>query len=152
QIDRPAATDMRPRTPKVPKDVGVLATGFLQGIGKHSEAGEGKFAGGQETLFVGDLGEGHDGSRLPRRGGGDGTERVAENATKNVGLDSFLGHPAGRVTIARTCRTGICEGSKGQIGVREGVICRLLSLLPKSDKAQSERLMSREKGDAFRPS
>jgi hypothetical protein len=57
QIHRPAPTDMRARTAKMPKDVGVLATRFFQRIGQHSQAFRVEFAGRQGTFLVGDLGE-----------------------------------------------------------------------------------------------
>ena len=63
---------MRPRSPAVVEDIGILAPGILEGISEDREAVEG-------TLGVDTFGEGNDGRGEPGGVEGDGAEGVAED-------------------------------------------------------------------------
>ena len=86
EIDRPTAPDVRPRSPEVAQDVGVVAAGFFQGVGEDGEAGAIEFARRQGTLVVAGLGEGDHGWSEPGWIDGDGSEGVAENVMEKFPL------------------------------------------------------------------
>jgi len=81
---------MGARTAKMPKDVGVVATGFFKGIGKHGKACGVKFARRQGALFVSGWGERDHARRKPGGVGRHRAEWVAEDVTQQVSLTTSL--------------------------------------------------------------
>ena len=66
---------MRPRSPAVIEDVGVLAPGILESVGEDREAVEG-------PIGVDAFGEGENGGREPGEIEGDAVERVADDVAE----------------------------------------------------------------------
>jgi hypothetical protein len=64
----------------------IRAARFLKSVGQHGEASGVDVPRGQTPLVVGDLSEGSDGRRPPRRVEGDGAERVAEDVPDDLTL------------------------------------------------------------------
>jgi hypothetical protein len=70
----------------VGEDFGVVAAGFLKGVGKDAETSGLKRPGRQDTVVVGGGRKSKDGGRLPCGADGDGAEGVAKQVTDQVAI------------------------------------------------------------------
>ena len=78
---------MRAGTAEMPEDVGVVAPGFFQGIGKDGEAVGIEFARWKGALIVGELSEGEYGRDEPVGVDGDGAEGISDDLTEEFNLN-----------------------------------------------------------------
>jgi hypothetical protein len=82
------------------QQLGLVAARVFESVGEYGEAVGLKGASRQDALVVGGAGKSDNGCRLPGGAGRDGTERVAEDVTQQLSLDTplaiepFLNRPA----------------------------------------------------------
>ena len=72
------------------QDIGIVASGFFQGISEDGKALDVKFAGREDTLIVSDGGKGYYRLSEPSRIDKDGAEGIAEYVPNDVALCLFF--------------------------------------------------------------
>src|SRR5262245_8671262 len=106
QVERPAAAHVGTGTAKVLEDVGVVAAGVFQRIGKDRKAVRFELSCRQRPLLVSGLGQRQHAGCSPKEIDRDGTERVANDVAQEFHLrQAFI------ATLTPTCHHCMMSGA-----------------------------------------